>query len=56
MSNEQRAHDLCMMYINLLLKIKQPDENNEIKLDPLTEYAKLYPKLLEEVNKQFPND
>lgn len=55
MTNEQRAHDLCLIYINLLMKIKQPNENNEIALDPLTEYSKLYPDLLERINELFPN-
>lgn len=55
MSNEQRAHDLTMFYIELLCKVKKPDENNNINLDPYSEYVRLYPEILEKVKHDFPN-
>lgn len=55
MSNEQRAHDLAMLYVELLCKVQQPDEDNILRLDPLAKYCELYPELLDKINEKFPN-
>lgn len=55
MSNEQRAHDLALLYVELLCKFQEPDENRTLKLDPLSKYCEVYPKLLDTLNKKFPN-
>lgn len=64
MSNEQRAHDLTMLYIktNVELNFKSElskavnsnDNKIEFNLDYYQDYIALYPKILELVNRDFP--
>lgn len=64
MSNEQRAHDLTMLYIKTNANMKFKNElsetlksnNNKIdfKLDFYQDYISIYPKILELVNRDFP--
>ena len=54
MSNEQRAHDLTMLYVRIFINTQQPDENNNINIDPYSKYVELYPEILEKVNRDFP--
>lgn len=55
MSNEQRAHDLTMFYLKLLCDFQQPNQDNEIELDPYSKYLEIYPTVLEKVNRDFSN-
>lgn len=55
MSNEQRAHDLTMLYVKENLK----PSFEELRTGKSTEdicdlYFKIYPKVLEKVNHAFP--
>lgn len=54
MSNEQRAHDITMLYVKLLLQTALPDEKGNINLNPYSKYKEIYPEILKEVNKDFP--
>lgn len=60
MSNEQRAHDLTMLYLNFMKDndlrsaIFNPKET-VVEFDFYTQYRELYPKLLEKVNRDFSN-
>lgn len=64
MSNEQRAHDLTMLYIktnaNINFKSKLctalDSDNDKInfQLDFYQDYISMYPKILELVNRDFP--
>lgn len=53
MSNEERAHDITMLYVELFSKFPAPDENGETKIDPYSKYKEIYPAVLENVNKDF---
>lgn len=62
MSNEQRAHDLTMLYIKTLtnMEYKQAvsnvtDGQANLKIDFYEKYIEFYPKVLEVVNRDFPN-
>ena len=62
MSNEQRAHDLTMLYIKTLtnMKYKQAvsnvtDSQANLKIDFYEKCIEFYPKVLEVVNRDFPN-
>lgn len=54
MLNEERAHDITMLYVELFSKFPDIDENGENKIDPYSKYKEIYPKVLEKVNKDFP--
>ena len=54
MSNEQRAHDLTMLYVKLFTKFETPDENGTLKIDPYGKYKEIFPIMLETVNNDFP--
>ena len=54
MSNEQRAHDLSLLYIELINNYKQPDESNNLEINPVKDYLEIYPKVLEAINCDFP--
>lgn len=53
MSNEQRAHDITMLYVKLFTDTTLPDENGNINIDIYSKYKEIYPVVLEEVNKDF---
>ena len=53
MSNEQRAHDITMLYVKLFTDTTLPDENGNIKIDIYSKYREIYPTVLDEVNKDF---
>lgn len=53
MSNEQRAHDITMLYVKLFVNTTLPDENDNINIDIYSKYKEIYPVVLEEVNKDF---
>ena len=64
MSNEQRAHDLTMLYIktnanmNFKSELSKALESNndkiDFQLDFYQDYIAMYPKILEQVNRDFP--
>lgn len=54
MSNEQRAHDITMLYVEIFTKTTVPDESGNINLNPYSRYKEIYPIILKEVNKDFP--
>ena len=54
MTNEQRAHDLTMLYVKIFTKTEPVDENGHVNLDPYSRYKEIYPVVLEKVNKDFP--
>ena len=54
MSNEQRAHDITMLYVKIFTNLEKPNENGNIALDPCTKYCEIYPTILEKVNENFP--
>lgn len=54
MSNEQRAHDITMLYVELFSRSPEIDENGEYRIDPYLKYKEIYPTVLEKVNKDFP--
>lgn len=54
MSNEQRAHDITMLYVKIFTSVEKPDKNGNITLDPYTKYCEIYPIVLEKVNENFP--
>ena len=54
MSNEQRAHDITMLYVELFSKFPAPDENGETNIDPYLKYKEIYPVVLKKVNQDFP--
>lgn len=53
MTNEQRAHDIAMLYVQLLLKVQKSNDNNELVVDPYSKYLEVYPMILEKVNHDF---
>jgi hypothetical protein len=53
LSNEQRAHDITMLYVKLFTNTTLPDENGNINIDIYSKYKEIYPVVLEEVNKDF---
>lgn len=56
MNNEQRAHDLTMLYVKLLCDTNNVNKDNIIEYNPMDKYCEFYPKVLAEVNEKFPND
>lgn len=56
MTNEKRAHDLAILYTQLILKVQKPNDNNEIIVDPYSKYLELYSTILEKVNHDFPKE
>lgn len=54
MSNEQRAHDLTMFYVKMYYDSKRLSGKN-FKYDAISEYVKLYPEVLKQMNIVFPN-
>lgn len=54
MSNEQRAHDITMLYVELFTNTTVPDKNGNYKIDPYGKYKEIYPAVLEKVNNDFP--
>lgn len=53
MSNEQRAHDITMLYVELFSRNPQIDENGEYEIDPYSKYCEIYPQVLEKINRDF---
>ena len=57
--NELRAHDLTILYIQEMTRLKtanaksNSDSNAEVRIDYYSDYIELYPKMLEKINKQF---
>ena len=55
MSNEQRAHDLTMLYVKEELKPSFEELQAGIASKDICDlYFKLYPEILEKVNHAFP--
>lgn len=54
MSNEQRAHDITMLYVRIFTNTTLLDKNGNCNLDPYSKYKEVYPVILEEINKDFP--
>lgn len=56
MSNEQRAHDLTMLYVQESMKPTFEEmQPGEVTRDPYLIYKELYPEILEKVNRDFSN-
>ena len=55
MSNEQRAHDLTMLYIEIINKYKQSSDNDKIEINLVEDYLKFYPIVLEQINESLSN-
>lgn len=51
MSNEQRAHDLALLYAELMYK-----KANTQNFDIYIEYRNMYDRLLNSVNRDFPQN
>lgn len=52
--NEKRAHDLTMLYIKEVFRLKLLSSNEQVKpMDFITDYAEYYPKVLEEISKRL---
>lgn len=56
MNNEQRAHDLTMLYVKLLCDTQGVNRDNVIEYNPMGKYCEFYPKVLAECNEHFPKD
>lgn len=56
MSNEQRAHDLTILYVELFSNHPVPDDNGSFNIDPYSKYLEIYPTILEKVNRDFPKN
>lgn len=63
MSNEQRAHDITMLYIRTLTNVEYKqalsnatDGMANLKIDFYEKYMEIYPNILELVNRDFPNE
>lgn len=60
MSNEQRAHDLTMLYIKFMndMNLKNIANNSsdtaEYEVDFYNDYRRIYPEVLEKFNRDFP--
>lgn len=61
MSNEQRAHDLTMLYIKTITNAEYKNAINNasdgmanLKIDFYEKYMEIYPGILELVNRDFP--
>lgn len=64
MNNEQRAHDLTILYVKFMTDINlkstiancknTSSDTIECNVDFYNEYCKLYPQILEKVNRDFP--
>lgn len=50
MSNEQRAHDLTILYIEMLNKLKQSNNSNQLEINLLEDYLHFYPIVLEQLS------
>mgnify|MGYP004464052235 CR=1 FL=1 len=55
MSNEQRAHDLTMLYIQTINQYKSSTDTNELEINFLDDYLHYYPIVLEQLNESLPN-
>lgn len=57
--NEKRAHDLTMLYVQEVSRLKissaKPSVNGEpsTSLDFLQDYIDLYPQILDKINEKF---
>jgi hypothetical protein len=54
--NEKRAHDLTLLYLQEIFRIKfiAADRSGEtVPLEFIDSYAELYPKILEKINEKF---
>lgn len=57
--NEKRAHDLTMLYIQEISRLKiaaanpSSESKTEIPLDFFEDYIKWYPQILEKINEKF---
>lgn len=56
MSNEQRAHDLTLLYVELFANHPVPDKDGNFNVDPYSKYFEIYPAILKKVNQDFPNN
>lgn len=54
MSNEQRAHDITMLYVKIFTSTAIPDKDGNYSIDPYSKYKEVYPAVLKEVIKDFP--
>lgn len=56
MSNEQRAHDITMLYVQISMKPSIEElQSGHIDRDPYKLYMEIYPKVLEKINRDFSN-
>lgn len=53
LSNEQRAHDLTMFYVKMHYDFQKPSEHGRFEFDAISEYVKLYPEILRQMNIVF---
>lgn len=57
--NELRAHDLTMLYVQETTRLRiagaKPSEDGkaEVPIDFFSDYIKLYPMILEQINEHF---
>ena len=57
MSNEQRAHDITMLYVQISMKPTFEElQSGQVNRDPYVIYMEIYPEVLEKVNRDFPNN
>ena len=54
--NEKRAHDLTLLYLQEIFRIKliaADSSGDTVPLEFVDKYAELYPKILEKINEKF---
>lgn len=49
MNNEQRAHDLTMLYLNKAIDSNDFSNKNDLEIDIINNYLKYYPIICEQL-------
>ena len=55
MSNEQRAHDLTMLYLSKIIDISNISDKNELEISMIEKYLHFYPIILEQLTASLDN-